>query len=161
MANRGRVSAAEREAPNPVGGSVAVLAQRPDPPAWLGDEEAAEWVAIVNRLAADWFPRETHFLLEQYCCHIVEARRLAFLLEDLNTFDETVQAYELDGSEMYDDAGDPIVLRAAYPVDKRNKILMMREREVRSAQSLARSMRLTQQTTYDKSKRKPGKHRTR
>ena len=53
MANRGRVSAAEREAPNPVGGSVAVLAQRPDPPAWLGDEEAAEWVAIVNRLAAD------------------------------------------------------------------------------------------------------------
>jgi hypothetical protein len=46
----------------------------------LTDEQATEWWAVVNRLPADWFPRETHALLIQYCRHVVSARRVAQLL---------------------------------------------------------------------------------
>jgi hypothetical protein len=53
---------------------------RPDAPYDLGDEAAAEWWAVVNRLPADWFPRETHALLGQYCRHVVAARRIAQLI---------------------------------------------------------------------------------
>ena len=35
-----------------------------------------EWCAVVNRMPADWFPRETHGMLVQYCRLIVGARRL-------------------------------------------------------------------------------------
>jgi hypothetical protein len=31
---------------------------RPEPPADLTEEQAAEWRAVVERLPADWFPRE-------------------------------------------------------------------------------------------------------
>jgi hypothetical protein len=42
---------------------------RPEPPEDLTEEQAAEWSAVVDRLPADWFPRETHGLLARYCRH--------------------------------------------------------------------------------------------
>jgi hypothetical protein len=33
---------------------------RPDAPYDLTDEQSDEWWAVVNRMPADWFPRETH-----------------------------------------------------------------------------------------------------
>jgi len=77
MGQRGRKSVASlTTAP-----TVAFLPARPDPPADLSAAEAQEWAAIVHRLPADWFPRETHGLLAQYCRHIVAGRRVAKLIE--------------------------------------------------------------------------------
>lgn len=51
--------------------------ERPDAPYDLTDEQAKEWWAIVNRMPADWFPRETHPLLAELCRLTVRARKLA------------------------------------------------------------------------------------
>lgn len=107
--------------------------RRPGPPAeLLDDEQRQEWLAIVNRLPAEWFPRETHGLLAQYCRHVVAARRIASLVHRVES-QENLDLGEYD------------------------KLLQMQEREGRAMSSLATRMRLTQQSTYDKSKQKPGK----
>ena len=62
-----------------VTGDVEVV-RRPEPPTELTREQAAEWRAVVDRLPADWFARETHGLLVQYCRHVVAARRVAELV---------------------------------------------------------------------------------
>jgi hypothetical protein len=63
--------------------AVGEALPRPDAPYDLTDEQAAEWWAVVNRMPADWFKRETFPLLTQYCRHIIAARRIAKLLEAL------------------------------------------------------------------------------
>ncbi len=103
---------------------------RPDAPYDLTDEQSDEWWAVVNRMPADWFPRETHGMLSQYCRHVVSARRVAQLIE---------QAMKAE----------------AFDVEAYNQLLIMQEREGRALSSLATRMRLSQQTTYDKSKKKP------
>jgi hypothetical protein len=77
MRQRGRKSAASLTV---IGSSGIETVQRPEPPAELSEEQAAEWQAMVNRLSADWFPRETWPLLVQYCRHVVSARRVAQLI---------------------------------------------------------------------------------
>lgn len=127
MKQRGRKSGAELA----VVGSGAIDAhERPGPPAEMTDEQSREWLSVVNRLPADWFPRETHGLLAQYCRHVVSARRIAQLIEHLCDSDE------FDSGE-YD------------------KLLKMQEREGRAMSSLATRMRMTQQATFDKERRKP------
>ncbi len=42
--------------------------------------QIAEWLALVSALPADWFPRETHGLLTDYCRHVVRSRRVALLI---------------------------------------------------------------------------------
>ncbi|MGE3296724.1 MAG: hypothetical protein AB7I68_05175 [Porticoccaceae bacterium] len=74
MGTRGRKSANDMAV-------VVALPARPDPPAELTDEQAREWVEVVNRLPADHFPRETHGLLVQYCRHVVASRRVAKLID--------------------------------------------------------------------------------
>jgi hypothetical protein len=137
---RGRTSAASLALPPP--GIEAVA--RPDAPYDLTDEQAAEWWALVNRMPADWFPRETHGLLAQYCRHVVAARRIAEMIGSL----ETELRKEIEGG------ADrlTVTLGAAKALDR---LLKMQEREGRALSSLATRMRLTQQTTYDKSKKKP------
>ena len=108
--------------------------QRPDAPYDLTDEQVDEWRAVVNRMPADWFPRETHGMLSQYCRHIVSARRIAQLIED------TMK---------------PSKSRKAFDVDAYNQLLIMQEREGRALSSLATRMRLSQQAAYDKTKKKP------
>lgn len=127
MGTRGRASAASLEAgkANPV-----EKVQRPDAPYDLTDEQTEEWWAVVNRLPADWFPRETHGILAQYCRHVVAARRVAQMIA---------------GAERQ----EPL------DIDALDKLYKMQEREGRALSSLATRMRLTQQTTYDKSKKKP------
>lgn len=125
MKSRGRDSAASL-AVVAIGESVA----RPKPPAELTPEQADEWRSVVNRLPAEWFPRETHGLLAQYCRHIVAARRVSQLIASLESSEE-------------------------FDVDEYDKLLKMQEREGRALSSLATRMRITQQTTYDKSKKKP------
>lgn len=127
MKTRGRTSAAALAVTTV--GKIETVA-RPDAPYDLTDEQSDEWWAIVNRMPADWFPRETHGMLSQYCRHVVSARRVAQLIE---------QAMQAE----------------AFDVDAYNQLLIMQEREGRALSSLATRMRLSQQTTYDKSKKKP------
>lgn len=128
MGARGRKSAA----------SLAVVGvqeiERPDPSPQLTTEQGQEWIAIINRMPADWFPRETHGMLEQYCRHIVSSRRVADLVEDL-----------LAGK----------VLTSNW-VEDYDRILKMQEREGRAMSSLATRLRITQQTLMSKGKTRGG-----
>ena len=127
MAKRGRESSAAAELAHFAAPLTAVA--RPDAPYDLTDEQADEWRAVVNRMPADWFPRETWPLLAQYCRHVVNSRRVAQL----------VAAAEA-GAEL--------------DVVTYDRLLKMQERESRCIASLATKMRVSQQTTYDKSRKK-------
>ena len=61
--NRGRKSAEEI--------AIEQIADvvRPEPPKNLDDDEAKVWREVVDRMPPNWFPRETHGLLAQYCKH--------------------------------------------------------------------------------------------
>lgn len=95
---------------------------RPDAPYDLTDEQTQEWWAVVNRMPADWFPRETHAMLSQYCRHVVAARRVSQLVNAAE------KAKNLD-------------------VENYDRLLKMQEREGRAISSLATRMRISQQAT--------------
>jgi hypothetical protein len=127
MGARGRKSSAELMAP-----PLSIEAhERPDAPYDLDDVQAEEWRAVVNRLPADWFPRETWPLLAQYCRHVVAARHVAKLVHDCER-----------------NAG-------GFDVADYDRLLKMQEREGRALTSLATKMRISQQSTYDRTKKKP------
>lgn len=140
MGSRGRTSAAELSVIS--GGGVETI-RRPEPPQDLTDDEAKEWRAVVNRLPADWFPAETLPMLGQYCRHTVAARRVASMIEQL---DGLMAAEIKDGAKAAE-----VVLSSAKTLDR---LLKMQERESRCIASLATKMRISQQTTYDKSRKK-------
>lgn len=119
MGARGRKSAASLA----VASRPVEVVQRPDAPYDLTDEQSEEWWAVVNRMPADWFPRETHGMLAQYCRHVVAARRVAQLIAD-----REAQAGALD-------------------VEEYDRLLKMQEREGRAISSLATRMRISQQAT--------------
>lgn len=127
MRTRGRKSAASLSVVAP--SSQIQTIERPAPPDDLTDEQAAEWVAIVERMPADWFPRETWSLLVQYCRHIVAAKRVDQLIEALqNESDIDLKAWA--------DA------------------LKIQRQESGIIAALSTKMRLSQQTSYDKSRKK-------
>lgn len=111
-------------------GAVTAV-ERPEAPGELTDEQAAEWRAIVDRMPADWFPRETHGLLAQYCRHVVAARRVAQLLEQHEKGEMETEDWLSD----YD------------------KLLKFQEREGRAMSSLATRMRISQQAQYSHKKK--------
>ena len=119
MAKRGRPSAASLEIATV---STVETISRPDAPYDLTDEQSEEWWAVVNRMPADWFPRETHGMLAQYCRHVVAARRVSQLIAACERADE------LD-------------------VEQYDRLLKMQEREGRAISSLATRMRISQQAT--------------
>ena len=126
MDQRGRKSAA----------AIAIISEsgietdrRPHPPASFTADQAQEWTEIVNRLPADWFPRETLPMLELYCCHAVTARKIEQLIL------QTEKAEEFD-------------------IGQYDRLLKMRERESRNISSLGTRMRITQHSQYDKSKKR-------
>jgi predicted deacetylase len=123
----GRTSSAELAI---VTGSGISVISRPEPMPELTSEQAIEWRQVVNRLPADWFPRETWGLLAQYCRHVVAARRVAQLV----TQAEKTEPFNI---ESYD------------------RLLKMQEREGRAISSLATRMRLSQGASYDKKRKKP------
>jgi hypothetical protein len=130
MAKRGRTSLAELTS-RPLADVIASV-PRPDAPYDLTDEQAEEWRAVVDRLPADWFPRETWAMLAQYCRHVVSARRVGQLIES------ELQQKNLD-------------------LPQYDKLLAMQEREGRALSSLGTRMRLTQQATFDKERKKDRK----
>lgn len=122
MSRRGRKSVAELSV---IQHGPIETVQRPDAPYDLTDEQSEEWWAIVNRMPADWFTRETHSLLAQYCRHVVAARRVAQLIASAE--------------------GEPDI-----DLDRYDRLLKMQEREGRAISSLATKMRISQQATMTK-----------
>ena len=76
MGTRGRPSMASLMVPD-----SSEFIQRPDAPYDLTDEQAEEWRAIVGTMDPGHFMRGNYPLLAQLCRHIVNARRLAQLIE--------------------------------------------------------------------------------
>ena len=125
MAQRGRKSAA----------SIAVAAQvapvvannRLRASGHLSDAEQSVWCRMVNDHPAGAFTETHRDMLELYCQHIVTAQVLD---DELKAFDREWMRDD-DGLKRYD------------------RLLAMREREVRSASSLATRLRITRQATDD------------
>jgi hypothetical protein len=145
MEGRGRKSAASLSV---ISSSGIETIERPRPPVDLNQEQANEWVSIVNRMPAEWFPRETHGMLAQLCRHLVSARRVADMIAALES--------ELSNEAEEGKSRAEVILSATKAFDR---LLKMQEREGRAISSLSTKMRLSQQSTYDKSKRKPGQIR--
>ena len=125
MAQRGRKSAA----------SLAVAAQvapvistgRLMPSAHLSAAEQSVWARMIGDHPASAFTEMHRDLLDLYCQHVTQAQVLA---DEIQAFDRAWLADD-DGLKRYD------------------RLLAMREREVRSASSLATRLRITRQATAD------------
>lgn len=128
MATRGRRSSASLEA---IVVAPSALIERQRAPHDLTDEETEIWVAIVDCEPADKFSPATCPLLAQYCRHVVQARRIAELVEQAT--------------------GDP-----ELSVNDYDRLLRMQDRESRAISALATKMRLSQQaTTNHRGNKKP------
>lgn len=116
-----------------------VREDRPEPPLDLTPEQSDEWTAIVEALPANWFKRESFPLLSQLCRHVVEARRIAQLIDHECSRDETdITEYE--------------------------RLLKMQQRESTVIKAMSASLRVSPQSTLDaekgmrrKAKREPVK----
>jgi hypothetical protein len=137
MIQRGRRSNAALQLVGPGMGQVSVV-QRPKPPAGMPESQCVYWRVVVDSMPADWFRPEQLPLLVQYCRHNVAADRIALMIEEGER--------RMLSSEPADFDLDIVSL---------DRLLKMQERESRAIATLATKMRLSQQSTYDKSKRKP------
>lgn len=136
MGDRGRTPAS---ALSVVVESGIQAVKRPLPPEELTPDQADEWRAVVDRLPADWFPRETHAILAEYCKHVVTGRHIGQMIARIESPES--QREPVDGEDGFD-------------LDSYDDLLKMRERESRTIMALARTMRITQQATYDPKRKK-------
>jgi hypothetical protein len=103
--------------------SIDCKPTRPAAPDELTQKQAKVWKSVVKSMPADWFGRETHALLIQYCRHVVTAQEVDRLINEHAAGELDIQRY--------------------------NKLLIMRARESGALTALARTMRLTQQSRID------------
>ena len=127
MGKRGKRSAADLAVVS--ADSKVTAVSRPGAPPELDDEQAYEWLLVVNRMPADWFSQDDRTLVA-YCRHVVCGRHVASLIAELEK-GETIDVPEYD------------------------RLLKMQERESRGMSALATRMRLTQQSTIDRERKKP------
>src|SRR5262245_55364332 len=86
----------------------------------LTDEETEIWAAVINSQPADWFSPANIPLLSQYCRHVIQAKRIAELVEKA-TADPNLSIQDYD------------------------RLLKMAEPETRAIAALASRMRICQQ----------------
>lgn len=131
MAQKGKRSRASLELVAQVGETQ--VNARAEPPEYLSDNEASIWRRIVNAVSADWFSPENYDLLVQYCRHVDSSERVRQL----------IRTFEADEER--------------FNVEDYDRLLKMQEREGRALSSLATRMRISQQGTLDREKRKKSK----
>lgn len=102
--------------------SPVQVIERLRPPHDLNDEEVEVWAAVVGTESADWFSPATSPILAQYCRHVIQARRIAELIERA-TSDKDLAASDYE------------------------RLLGMQARESRTIAALASNMRISQQAT--------------
>lgn len=98
----------------------------PAPPASFNDAQKEVWRATILAMPEDWFSTENLPILESYCVTVDRSRTLTKRLNKVPA-----------GSKLY------------------FKLIHMEQKFARSIAMLATKMRIAQQSTYDKSKRKP------
>lgn len=125
MATRGRKSAASLAVAAHAG--PLTIENRLKPSIHLSDAAQTVWVRLVNDQPASAFSETHRDMLEAYCQHTVQAQVLA----------EEIQSFEREW------------LRTDEGLKRYDKMLAMREREVRAASSLATRLRITRQATTD------------
>jgi hypothetical protein len=103
--------------------------RRPEPPNSLTDEQATEWRRVINGMPADYFPAETHALLEARCRHVIYGRRIAQAIEAEEKSDE-------------------------FDLKRYRDLLRSAAEQSLVIASLDTKMRLSQQTTYDRTQPK-------
>ena len=131
MAKRGRKSAAEKEREvMPASLVTGEFMKPPRPPEELTEEQQEIWQFIVRGLPADWFTRENYPLLVQYCRHISRTRMVSKMLDKMEQ-------------------------QQGFIIKDYRDLLRTEDEQSKAISSLATKMRLTQQTTYDKSKKRP------
>lgn len=101
----------------------AEVIDRIHPPAELNDEETEVWAAVVSAQPANWFTPANVPLLVQYCRHVVQAKRVAWLIERWSGKD------------------DPELLGAYL------ELLKAQRAETSAIKAMAASMRIAQQST--------------
>ena len=119
---RGRTSAAALSVlsfPDP---SRIEGGERPAAPSTLPASAQAVWTRVVASLPADWFSEASWPVLEQYCRHVVEARRLSELIH------RAIESPQLE-------------------IDAYDRLLKLQERETRTLVSCATKLRITPQST--------------
>lgn len=125
MIQRGRSSGADLSVVPP--GQISPI-ERPEPPAGMSEFQQAEWRRVVADMPADWFRPETLALLAEYCSHRETAGDLERLLRQK-------LAEQADTKEV-------------------KAVVSMRKETSAIINALMRSMRLTQQSTFDKERKK-------
>lgn len=89
MRLRGRATVATKQAEN----LFRMAQERPDPPARLTPEQAAQWRELVGALPATWFRTEMLPVLETYCVSLDRAREIARQVAALGKNPEPSEAY--------------------------------------------------------------------
>lgn len=120
MTKRGRKSAASLE----IGTTLATAS--PDAPYDLGDDAATIWRSVLDSLPAGFIAGEAFDTLAAHCRHVASAR---FISREIDRFQ--IDWLKLDNG-----------------LDRLNKLLAMRDREVRGMLATARALRLTNQSRY-------------
>lgn len=116
---------------------------RPDPPEWLSEDEADIWKETVDSCPADWFPPETRQILAMYCGHVTRYRYYAAQLA----------AAHAEAAQLDEKTGKPKGLDTFLVKDLQTFAV----KESQAAATLATRMRITQQSSYDKTKSRSGK----
>ena len=126
MESRGRKSAVAKAAT-----AAKVPAKRTKksifPPSPLTTAEQEVWDRVIADEPAGAFTPEHADLLVNYCRHVVQATVISTLISNVK----------------------PKMLESDEGLARYSKLLDMREKEVRSASSLATRLRITRQATYD------------
>jgi hypothetical protein len=107
--------------------AVTPLKERPAAPTELTDDERVVWDAVVATKPADWFTRDTHPLLVQYCRATLRARQVAKIIEDV----------ESDGG-----------MTGADKASAFKELVAMEARISGTLSTLATKMRISQQSRY-------------
>jgi hypothetical protein len=88
MGHRGRKTAAQKVV------QLRALQEMglPEPPAHLGKAEQQEWIDIVETYPPDRFPRSTWPMLEGYCSHTIQMRRISGMIGQM-TNETSIREY--------------------------------------------------------------------
>ena len=109
-------------------GKAALMARfleaRPSAPEGLTSEQEKIWNDTVCRLPADFFPRELHALLAEYCRAVTRAR---FIADEIDEF-------------------KPEWMEAPGGIERYAKLVATSDTCVRSMTALARALRITNQS---------------
>jgi hypothetical protein len=148
MQQRGRKSAELQALPE-------VLPTRPEPPPYLAEAEAVEWVAIVGRMPATWFTPEMFSVLGNHCCHICLTRELMEELREVQGELKVLRAWLKDpgpGTEV--DSAEMIKarVRCLELEERQDKLIAMHLAQSKMVSSTATKLRLTPQSRYQPDK---------